>query len=119
MDGAAVVRDLGAIGHAVVSDDARDAQAVVGENAGASSSLGRAVRMQVAPRRDRGLIAPERQRQELAGLAQAFETFDRDEAVDRLQLRAQGGSDIQIFPPALGPRPYLEDDSDHRIAPLA
>jgi hypothetical protein len=64
-----------------------------------------------------GLIAEERQRQDFAGLAQALEAFDGDEAVDLLEDGAQLRGDIKIFFLALRLWPDLEDDGDQFVAP--
>src|ERR671918_1832917 len=119
VDCPAVLRRAGAVRHAIVPDYARDAQSIVREDRGASPALCRAVGGQIAPRPDRRLVAPERQRQQLARLPQALEPFHRDEAVDRLELRAQGGGDVQVLLPALRLGPDLEDHGYHGLLPFS
>ena len=65
------------------------AQPVAGKHAAPSGALGGAVLVQGPPRLHRLFVAPERQRQQAAGIGQALEALDRDEAVDardRLRL---------------------------------
>src|SRR5262245_58582037 len=82
--------------HPVVAQYARDAQAVVGENAVAAFRLRGAMLLQVTPLLDRFFIPPEGEGKELAFLGQALEALDRDEAVDLLQMRTQCGGDTEI-----------------------
>ena len=49
-----------------------------------------------APALDRRLVAPERQRDVLAGLGQALEALDRDEAVDPLELGPELGREVEV-----------------------
>src|SRR5579862_1729822 len=83
---ARIGRCLGALVHAVVAQHLGDAQAVVAKHAVAAGLLGRAVMLDVAPRRHRRLVAPEGKRQELGLVHEALEPLDADEAVDALQL---------------------------------
>src|SRR5690606_37582648 len=86
---------------------------------GPSLRLRGAVRRQVAPAPDRLFVAPNRERQELAGFAQALEPLHRYETVDRLEFLHQRGGDLQIaLALALG-RPDLEDDGNHGFTRLA
>src|SRR6266705_1791979 len=66
---------------AVVAHDRGNAQPIVAEDAGASRRLGCAMRCVMAPGRNRGLVAPERQRQELVGIGEALKSLHRDEPV--------------------------------------
>ena len=75
---------------AVVAQHLRHAQPVVGKVLLAPGALRAAVRLELAPAPHRLLVAPERQRQDLARLRQALEALDGDEAVDRFQLRRAG-----------------------------
>src|SRR6266481_4694686 len=70
----------------------------------------------LAPACDRVLIAPERQRQDLAMLAQAREPLDRDEPFDLLELRPQAGGDVEILLHAIRFRFDFEDNRVHRWA---
>src|SRR5882724_6571608 len=68
----------------------------------------------LAPARDRVLIAPKRQRQDLAILAQAPEPFDRNEPLDLLELRPQAGGDVEILLHAIWLGFDFEDNRIHR-----
>src|SRR6266850_5751243 len=72
----------------------------------------------LAPARDRVLIAPKRQRQDLAILGQALEPFDRDEPFDLLELRAQPGGDVEILLHAIRLGFDFEDNRVHRSVEL-
>src|SRR5439155_24640876 len=50
-----------------------------------------------APPSDRGLIAPERQRKDLAILTEAREPLDRYKTFDLLEFRPQAGSGVEIL----------------------
>lgn len=117
MAGAAVGRGLVALGHAVVAADLGDPEAVVGEDLAAAPGLRKAMLGEVPPGLDGGLVAPEGERDELAGLADALEALDRDEAVDPFQERPELGGDLEIGGPVLGPGPELEDHGDHGTLP--
>src|SRR5690349_3503904 len=71
------------------------------------------MRLEVAPLPDRGLVAPEGKRQDLARLREALEALDGDEPVDfgeqRLQVR--GGIEVAVGA-ALGGYDF-EDHGDH------
>src|SRR3546814_20109323 len=62
----------------------RDAE--VGEDLRLAAPLRRPMLGERAPCGDRRLVAPEGQRDVLAGRRDALEPFDRDEAVDTLQI---------------------------------
>src|SRR3954469_21592354 len=81
---AGVVRRLGAVVRPVVAHDLGDAEPVVGEHPRLADRLRPAVVELAAPGRNRGVVSPELQRQELAFLVEALEALDRDEAVDLL-----------------------------------
>jgi hypothetical protein len=78
---------LCAVGHAVVADHAGDTQAIIPENVAAPFMLRRAMCFQIAPRRHRLFVAPERKREDFSLLAQAFEPLDGEEAIDAVQQR--------------------------------
>src|ERR1700753_3723346 len=71
----------------------------------------------IAPRFHRGLVAEDRQRQDLALLRQALEPFHRDEAVDGLQDRLQLRREVEIFLAIFRLRPDFEDHGDYCFAP--
>ena len=110
---------LGTLGHAVVAHDAGDAQAIVAEHALAAALLRRTVVLDVAPRRDRRFVAPERERQELGVVGQALEPLDAEEPVDVLQLGLQLGGDVEIGLLVAVGRPDFEDDGDHGFSPFS
>jgi len=72
------------------------AQPVIAEHALPSHGLRLAVRRQLAPALYGGGVAPERQRQDASRPRQRLEAFDRDEAIDAIQLGAQRRCRIQI-----------------------
>src|SRR5262249_43541743 len=111
--GARVGWGLSAFGHAVVAHNRGDPQPVVGEHAAAALGLAGAVLLLIAPTRHRLLAAPERQRQKLAGVAQALEALDRNKAVNLLELGAQRRCDRKIVFLAPGSWPDLEDHGNH------
>src|ERR1700680_3614091 len=82
MSGAAVLGGLFAIVHAVIADDACDAQPAIPENRRAALALCPAVLRHIAPCRHGGLIAEYRKRQDLAFLGQALEPLHGNEAID-------------------------------------
>src|SRR4051812_43469727 len=71
----------------------------------------------IAPALHGILVAPERQRQQLARVGDALETLDRDEAVDRLELRPQRCGNGQVVVLAAGRGPHLEDHRNHLVLP--
>ena len=85
----AIRRRLFPLLHPVVAHHVRHAQAVVTKHAVTAGRLRRLVRFQRAPALHSVFIAPERQRQQAAGLRERFEPFHRHEAIDRLERRAQ------------------------------
>src|ERR1700730_1941825 len=68
----------------------------------------------LAPASDRLLIAPKRQRQDLAILAHAHEPLDRDEPFDLLELRPQADGDVEILLHAIRLGFDFEDNRIHR-----
>src|SRR5262249_62203429 len=103
----------------VIAHDRRDAQPIILENPGAACSLRLAVLRMRAPTRDSLLVAPERQRQDLALLRQALKALDRDEAVDLLELGAQFCGEIEIVLAPARSGLDLENDGIHRSFLLA
>src|SRR5688572_1819784 len=67
MHRAAIDRRFVPLVHAAVADDAGDAEAVVGEDVGSAEGLGGAVRFPLPPFGEGGLVAPEGEREDLAG----------------------------------------------------
>jgi hypothetical protein len=76
------------------------------------------MRGETAPMGDGGLIAPDRQRQQMALAAPAFEALDRDEAVDLHEFRPQRPGDVEIAVELGRFRLRLEDHCEHPL-PLA
>src|SRR6266446_1611005 len=72
----------------------------------------------LAPACDRVLVAPERQRQDLAILAQAREPLNRDEPFDLLELRPQAGGDVEILLHAIRLGFDFKDNRVHRSVEL-
>src|SRR5262249_3976210 len=77
-----VAGHFGAVVHGVIAQDAGDADPVVREHLAASQSLGHPVLFLLPPGVDGLFVAPERQRQQLARLIEAFEALDRNKTVD-------------------------------------
>jgi hypothetical protein len=74
------------------------------------------MRREIAPGLYGLLVAPERQRQEFSGLAEALKTFDGYEAVHRHEVGAQSRRKAEIIPfPVLPIRPDFEDHRDHGL----
>jgi len=71
-----ILRCLGALVHAVVAVDFRHAQAVILEIRRAAELLHGAVLGEIAPGGEGPLVAPDRERQELAGRGEALEALD-------------------------------------------
>src|SRR5689334_8278955 len=105
------MRRLLALAHAVVADDAGDAQPVLSEYASAAARLRRAVALQGPPAPDRVLVAPERERKKLALVGEAGEALHRDESFDLFELRPELRRELQVF--LLLPR-RGDDFEDHR-----
>src|SRR5579883_3083274 len=114
-----LLRRLRAVEHAVLSDDFDHGQPIIGEDLVPALALRPLMPIMLAPAPYRVGIAPEGQRENLAFGGEALKPFDRDEAVDLLQIGAQHRSDVEIilFPPGL--RLDLEDDGMHRRLRLA
>ena len=85
-----------AIVHAVVAHHGRNPQAVVGKDATAPGLLGAAVGVHLPPPGHGRFVAPEREGQQLARLAQALEPLDGDEPIDLLQQRPQRGCGAEV-----------------------
>ena len=79
---AAVSGRLVPIEHAIVARHMGDTKPVVGEDAAPPVSLGRAMRIGVAPLQYRRFIPEEGKRQHLARVGEALESLDRDKTVD-------------------------------------
>ncbi|CAN5325523.1 hypothetical protein BH23CHL1_BH23CHL1_26370 [soil metagenome] len=76
---AAIGRRLLAVSHAVIPDHAGDPEAVVLEDLHPANGLCRAMRVQLPPLFECLLIAPDGERQDLAGLVDALEALDGDD----------------------------------------
>src|SRR5215469_5969948 len=116
---AAVGRSLGALRHAVVTDDGRNAQSVIAEYLRSALGLRQAVPFDLPPLGDRRVVAPERQRQDLARIGQALEPLDRDESVHLFERRPQRRGDVEIFLAALLFWPHFEDHGVHQLSSTA
>ena len=74
------------------------------------------VRFGGAPVCDGVFVAPEGQREHFAGLREALEALDRDEAVDFVEQRAQFGGDAEVVVSPFGVRLDFENHRDHGAA---
>src|SRR5215470_18006230 len=109
----AVRRRLRTLVHAVVANDAGDAQPIIPEQLTAALCLRAPVLGERAPPPDRVLVAKEREREDLPRIGDALKTLDRNEAVDLLEQRFQLGREVEIgFLPAIR-GPDFEDDGNH------
>src|SRR5512146_2073897 len=113
-----LLRRLGALEHAVLALDLGDRDAVIRENLGAARKLRQVMTVVLAPARHRGLVTPERDRDELAGRRNAAETLDRDEPVDLLErgFEACGKVEIVLLAARLGLN--FENDNEHGRSPF-
>src|SRR5438132_1883199 len=112
---AAVLRGFVPVGHAVVANNARDAQAVIGKHARAPERLRLAVARKVAPAPHCFLVAPERKGQQLALVGKAREALYGDESVDFLELRPQLRGELQILLFPARSRNDLEYHCEHVV----
>ncbi len=115
--GGHLLRRLGALEHAVLAVDCADGDAVIGEDRAAAFKLRRVMARLLAPALDRLGITPKRDRDQLARLGEALEPFDRDEAVDRLDVGSERRGKIEIVLLPAGPRLDFEDHGMHRTPP--
>src|SRR5436189_6205245 len=69
----------------------------------------------VAPAFHGILVAPERQRQELARVGERLETLDGNETIHLFQIGLQRRGDVEIVLLAAGGGPHLEDHGNHRV----
>jgi len=62
---------------------------------------------------DRAFVAPEREGEDLAGLAQAFEALDGEEAIDLVEPGPEARGEVEIGAAPSFAGKDLEDDGDH------
>jgi hypothetical protein len=74
------------------------------------------MRLESTPLGDRLFIPEKRQRQYFTGFRQTFESLDRYEAVDLIQLGAKTGRKFQVFVSPTFCRLYFEDYRDHILS---
>jgi len=72
-------------------------QPIIAKQVIATSLLCATVLFEIAPGADSGLVTPEGQRQQFAGLTQTFKSFDRDESIDFVQLSSERSGDFQVL----------------------
>ena len=113
MKDAAVVGGFLARIHAVVPQDGRDAQAVVGEQLAPAAALCRPVGLNAPPGGHRLFVAPEGEGQDLAGLAETLEPLDGEKTVDAIEEGVKIGGDVEIVLAALVARQDFENHGDH------
>src|SRR4051812_21105449 len=80
---------LAAFRQAIIADHGCNAQPVIGEYTAAALGLAVPVILLVAPALHGILVAPERQRQELARVGERLETLDGNEAIHLFQIGLQ------------------------------
>src|ERR1700753_835958 len=114
MKRAAVLWSLFALKQAIIANHSRDAQPIILKNLLPPTRLGHTMLIHLPPLLHSLLIAPERQRQNLARCAQALKALNRDKAFDLIQHRAQMGRDIEIGLLMLRVRHHLENHCNHR-----
>ena len=98
----AIGRRASTLLQAVIAHHTGNSQSIIAKQVIATSLLCVTVLFEIAPGADSGLVTPEGQRQQFAGLTQTFKAFDRYESIDFAQLRTKRCGDIQILLLALG-----------------
>ena len=86
----------------VIADYAGNPQSIIAKQVIATCLLRATVLFEIAPGADSGLVTPEGQRQQFAGLTQTFKSFDRYESIDFAQLGAERSGDFQVLLLAFG-----------------
>ena len=109
----AIERRFSTVHHSVVTDDAGDAEAVVGEYSSPALCLDGAMGGSVPPSGDGGLVAPEGKRQELARLDEALVSLDREETIDAVHLGSKRCGKVKVSGLLARRRPRLEQHSNH------
>src|SRR6476646_3627809 len=89
--------------------------AIIADHTAAALGLAAPVILLVAPVLHRILVAPERQRQELARIGERLKTLDGNEPIDLFQIGLQRRGDVEIVLLPAGGGPYLEDHGNHRV----
>ena len=97
MGHSAVRRRLLAIIHTVVTHYCSYPKPVVLEDPASSFGLRGPVHLKLPPLLDRLFVPPERERQYLSRLGDAFKPLDGDKAIHPLEPGQERGSDIQIL----------------------
>jgi hypothetical protein len=110
-------RRFGPLLQPVVTNDVGNAQALVFEHRSTPGSLSRPLRMQIAPSREAGVIAPELQRQQLARLRQTLKPLDGNESIHLQQFGVQLGRPVQVARAVGRFRPDFKDHGNHLAAP--
>src|SRR6476620_1935496 len=82
---------------AIVAQDMRDAQPIVGEDLAPAARLRGPVAGQGAPCPNAILVAEEGERQQLSRIGERLEALDRDEAVDQFDIGFQRRGETEIF----------------------
>jgi hypothetical protein len=98
----AIARRGFALLQTVITHHAGNAQSIVVKQVIAASLLCTTVLFEIAPGADSGLVTPEGQRQQFAGLTQTFKSFDRYESIDFAQLGRERSGDFQVLLFAFG-----------------
>src|SRR5437763_15652224 len=97
VDCATVTWNLPALVHAIVPDDAGDAQAIIGKNPAAAFCLRDPMFTRVARSQNCRFVPEKRERRDFAWLVQALKTVDPQEGVDLLEQRPHVGGDTPVF----------------------
>lgn len=113
MSSPAIERCFGTIRHPIVTEDFGDAKAIVAEHPLPPRCLGRSMGSGVAPRSNRGLVAPEGQRQELARFGETLKPLDGEKTVNPVELRPERGGKLEVAGLLPRCRPGFEQDGDH------
>jgi hypothetical protein len=110
-----LLRRLRAFVHAVIAHHGGNTDLVIAKDPVVPRALRSVMLLLLAPAGDRLLIAPKRQRQDLAVLAQAPEPLDRDEPIDLFELWSQAGGDFELVLQAVRLGLDFEDNCMHRL----
>src|SRR5690606_1445242 len=97
MDSRAVFRCFNTLLQPIITHDGRYAQSVILKNTVAALFLCHPMRGQIAPFAHGFFVAPEREREQLAGIGEALKALYREEALDFGKIAAQARGNVEIL----------------------
>src|SRR6266568_2040965 len=110
----AIERRLLALKHPIISQHRSNAQLVILKHIRSSLRLCSPMFFKLSPGCNSLLIAPEREREQLAGLSQALEALDGEKAINLLKQRPQARRNIKILLSVPILWTDFKNDGDHR-----